>query len=186
MLYIDDNILNFDLEKMLGMVSEQRRQQAMKFSNELGRRQCVASYMLLKRALHEQFGINDEPIFDYEDGGKPILKNYPHIHFNISHCKKAVAVAVGLSPVGIDIEMIRPYKAVLAKHTLSSREMELVEQSDDKDVEFIKIWTRKEAYLKLTGKGIRCDLKTVDTDLMNISTYVENSGGYVYSVAYFD
>ena len=102
--------MGFNLDDAISEISEQRRTQALRFSHELGRRQCVASYLLLMKALKEEYGIEEKPLFQYLEGGKPTIKDHPNIHFNISHCKAAVAVAIDNKPVGIDIETIRPFK----------------------------------------------------------------------------
>lgn len=181
MLYIDDDIMTFDLAASLGDISEQRREQALRFKHELGQRQCVASYLLLKKALKEMFGIDANPQFDYLGGGKPVIHGHPDIHFNISHCKTAVAVAVDSVPVGVDIETVRPYKPRLAQYVLSQAELAQVEASEHPDVEFIKLWTRKEALLKLTGEGIRGNLQSVETTSHAIETTVNTDKGYVCS-----
>ena len=52
-LYIDDHLENLDLEWGLKCLSEQRRKQALQFKFELGRRTCVAAYLLLCKGLRE-------------------------------------------------------------------------------------------------------------------------------------
>ena len=173
--------MDFNLVDALCEISEQRRTQALRYSHELGRRQCVASYLLLMKALKEEYGIEEKPLFQYLEGGKPTIKDHPNIHFNISHCKTAVAVAIGNKPVGIDIETIRPFKEALARHVLSDIEYETVVHAERPDIEFIKLWTRKEALLKYTGEGIRRDLKTVLTGCENITTIVNEKEQYIYS-----
>ena len=58
MVYIDDHIDDFDLQAALAELSEQRRQQALRFRFERGQRTCALAYLLLKRALHEEFDID--------------------------------------------------------------------------------------------------------------------------------
>jgi 4'-phosphopantetheinyl transferase len=94
-----------------------------------------------------------------------------------------VAVAVSDEPIGIDIETIRPYKDDLARHVLSDSEYESVVSSSKPDVEFIKLWTRKEAVLKLSGEGIRRDLRTLLTGQENTETIVDEVKGYVCTIA---
>ena len=48
MIYLSENIWDFDLSKALGEISEQRREQALKFKFEQGQRLCVLAYQLLK------------------------------------------------------------------------------------------------------------------------------------------
>ena len=51
MVYIDDSLYDFDLPLALQQISPQRREQALRFRHEQGQRECVLSYLLLKRAL---------------------------------------------------------------------------------------------------------------------------------------
>ena len=181
---IDDNIWNFDLTEALQQISPQRREQALQFRHELGQRQCVLSYLLLKRALHEVYDINENPLFSYGEHGKPFLTNHPDIHFNISHCKDAVACAIDDSPVGIDIESVGRYKDELARYTMNDEEIAKIATAEDPEVVFIELWTKKEAATKLVGTGITDNLKEILTRAeCVISTTVSNDRKYVWSVA---
>lgn len=181
---IDDNIWNFDLTEALQQISPQRREQALQFRHELGQRQCVLSYLLLKRALHEIYGIDENPLFGYGEHGKPFLTNHPDIHFNISHCKDAVACAIDDSPVGIDIESVGRYKDELARYTMNDEEIAKIADAEDPEVVFIELWTKKEAATKLVGTGITDNLKEILTRAeCVIDTTVSNDRKYVWSVA---
>ena len=48
---------------------------------------------------------------------------------------------------------------------------------------FLALWTKKEAALKLTGEGIRSDLKTVLTNTENIVFETKKTENCVYSIA---
>ncbi len=161
MVYIDNDIYGFNLDEALARISEQRRNQALRFSHEEGRRLCVAAYMLLMHALKTEYGITENVEFGYEEGGKPFIKGHETIHFNLSHCRTAVACAIDDKPIGIDIEAVRPFKDSLARHVLSLSEYENVTASADPAYEFTRLWTMKESLLKLTGRGLRADLKTL-------------------------
>ena len=75
------------------------------------------------------------------------------------------ACVVSLSPVGVDVEDVREFKESLARYVLNDDEYAAVMASPHPDREFIRLWTMKESYLKLTGEGITRDLKTVLTDI---------------------
>jgi len=51
----------------------------------------------------------------YGDYGKPYLMDWPEIHFSISHCKKGCGVMVADHPVGMDLEVIRPFSWEVAR-----------------------------------------------------------------------
>jgi len=184
MLYIDDHIWDFDLEAALLELSPERREQALRYRHELGRRQCALAYLLLKRALHEGYGITGNPRFNYGEHGKPLLADYPDIHFSLSHCREAVACAVSDRPVGIDVESIGRYREQLAAYTMSEDERVAIAAAASPEVAFTRLWTMKEALLKCSGQGIVDGLKTVleGVDENLFTTVVDPSERYVYTV----
>lgn len=153
-VYIDQNPFGFDLEKALAEVSPERREKALRFRFERDRRLSVAAYRLLCRALREAYGIDEAPRFGVHPGGKPYLLDHPGIHFNLSHCRAAVACVVSDEPVGIDVESIAPVDPDVARRVLSALERRRVESSPQPETEFAALWTRKEALVKLRGIGI--------------------------------
>lgn len=183
-LFIDSDIHNFNLQEALGEISASRREKALKFKHEQGQRECVLAYLLLKRALKEVYGIDENPELIEQEGGKPMLKDHPEIHFNLSHCKSAVACVIGDEPVGVDIDRIRNYNAQLARHTMNDNELQEIENNADEARTFIRLWTKKEALLKLTGEGIRSDLKSV-LNRENMHFDVAEEADYVCTVATF-
>jgi 4'-phosphopantetheinyl transferase len=185
MIYINDKIYDFDLQVALAELSGQRREQALKFKHELGQRTCVAAYLLLCEGLQKEYGIIEKPIFEYGEHGKPSLVGYPHIYFNLSHCREAAICMISDQPVGIDIESIRTFKQTLMDYTMNENEAHQIEQAERPELEFIKLWTQKEAVLKLTGEGITRDLKSV---LLNppasLTTIVSSDIRYIYSYCF--
>lgn len=184
MLYLNDDIARFDFEAALPLLSDQRREQALKFKHEQGRKTCAAAYLLLCEGLKKEYGITEKPVFEYGEHGKPVLVGFPNIHFNISHCREAVICAISDRPVGVDIESLREYKESLVRYTMNDAEIDKITHSANPALAFIRYWTMKEAILKLSGEGIRNDLKTVLTGHEPIKTVVNVERGYVYSVIY--
>lgn len=94
--------------------------------------------------------------------GKPYLHGYPHIHFNLTHCKNMVACAFDTKPVGIDCELPRKYLDSVIKKTFSNQEKCFFEKAANSNEEkqnwFFRFWTLKEAYVKMTGTGITVPL----------------------------
>ena len=104
-----------------------------------------------------------------DENGKPYFKNHPQFHFNISHSKDIIAVAVSSAPVGVDAEKLRDANLKIAERRFTETEKAFVKTNED----FFYVWTRKEAYLKKTGKGLRQSLSSFcvleDT---NIKTFI--------------
>jgi 4'-phosphopantetheinyl transferase len=184
MVYIDEHIGDFDLQTALQQISQQRREQALRFKHEQGQRTCVLAYLLLKKALREEYGIHENPVFEYGEHGKPCIAGRPDIHFNLSHCRHAVACALSSRPIGIDVESVREYSESLVRYTMSDAETSAILSSPAPDVAFTRLWTMKEALLKLTGQGISNHIKHVlATDGYTFDTVECLQQGYVYTVA---
>ena len=190
MLCINDHIADLNeeqTERLINSLPEWRREQALRFKHLQGRRECAVAYVELLRGLRESYGISGYPSFIYNEHGKPLLKEYPNLHFSISHCKEAAGCFVSDRPCGFDIEHIRKAKEDLVRHTMSLEETESIFGSKCPDIAFTRIWTQKEAVLKLLGTGIIDDLHHVlDPDkLQNIKLEtIENPyRNYIFSIA---
>lgn len=165
--YIDDNLSPISQEQLLcelQSVSQQRKEKVLKFRYDSGRLQSLKAYQLLQKALKEEYGINEPPVFIEQENGKPVIEGHEDIHFNISHCKSGVACAIGNEPIGIDIENIpADLKDGLLEYVFSEEEHDMVQKAKGTDAEgnelsptimFARLWTMKESLVKLTGRGI--------------------------------
>ncbi|MCH5175825.1 MAG: 4'-phosphopantetheinyl transferase superfamily protein [Prevotellaceae bacterium] len=196
-----DTVTSEELEAALALLPQWRREQALRFKHEQGRKECTFSYLLLCQLLKEEYAIEEQPEFIYGEHGKPSLCFPAHshapvsffhttpspssIHFNLSHCRKAVACVVADSEVGIDVECFGRYKEPLARHICNDEELARIAAASSPDTEFTRLWTQKEAVVKLTGRGIDDDLKNLFIKYNNVSltTEVFLKKGYAISVA---
>ena len=171
-----------EVERMLPLVSEQRREQALRFTHTFGRFCCLKSWLMLKDLMDEGMkGLMDE--WSYNEHGKPFIHHTPYtIHFNVSHCKEGIAVVVADQPVGIDIEGIRHAEKDLIVRTMNEEEQTRIRSDRD----FIRLWTQKEAVVKMLGTGITSfeQLQNILSKYrdIEISTFVTDK--YIYSIAY--
>ena len=164
MIYIDHQIEQLDLQATLATVSEQRRAHVLCYRNAHDQRLSLAAYRLLQRALSEEYGILEPPLFDYGPGGKPTLVGHPGIHFSLSHCHEAAACVVATNPVGIDVESLSNYDADIVKVAMSDEERRQIATSSNPRLTFMRLWTMKESLLKWSGEGISEDLCHVLTE----------------------
>ncbi len=167
---------------------EWRRRQAESYRNLTDRLQCAQAYLLLCRLLEEATGGHvAAPAFAYGEYGKPRLADWPHLHFNMSHCPKAVMCTLAGTTVGCDVEEIPDAvdEGVLAL-CFSPEEQHQIREADRPQVEFARQWTRKEALLKLHGIGLTDGLPTLMASPLArgvaFRTEVCPAGGYVYTV----
>ena len=178
---VREDIWAFDLQAALKEISEQRREQALKFKYEQGQRLCVLAYLLLKQALREGYGITENPVFEYNEHGKPSIVGHPEIFFNLSHCKEAAICVVSNQPVGVDVEGIREYRESLVNYTMNDEEITLIKSAENHAAAFIRLWTMKEATTKLIGTGISNDMKTVLDPTKYKYTTVDRQR-YIYTI----
>ena len=183
MIYLNDHTELLDIEDALAKVSEQRREQTLRFAHESGRRLSLAVYLLLMEGLQKEYGIIEPPVFEYLEGGKPVIKGHPEIHFNFSHSGNVALCAIDSQPVGADIETPRKITPSLIAYTMNEEEQALITSAPESPKAFLALWTKKEAVLKLTGEGIQSDLKTV---LANPEKYIfdtKTTNDYIYTIA---
>ena len=87
----------------------------------------------------------------YDENNKPLADN---CFVSISHSKDMIAVCKSDKPVGIDIEFMatdRDYKKI-ANRFYKGKELEYFHFSPTAET-FYEIWTKKEAYSKISGQG---------------------------------
>lgn len=194
-LYINDHLDALSTEDVGALIEgfpTWRQEYTRKIKNANARKESVAAFALLQQALKTEFGITDFR-FVYSGQGKPHLEAHPDIHFNLSHCRKAVACAISNYPVGIDVETLGRYKESLAEYTMNTDEMRKILAADDtlhegiceRDIVFTTFWTRKEAFAKLIGEGISTNVRDIlcKSKDIDFTTRVEKEKGYVVTVA---
>lgn len=179
-----------EYNKWYELMSEDKRQRVDKFRLNDDKKRTVVGEMLVRKAISKRFSVSPESIvFGTKENGKPFAKDIP-IEFNISHSGNMVVCAVSDSPIGIDIEQIRPVDLSVAKRICTENELIYIfgknpETSEfkisyDKEIlrRFFKIWTIKEAYAKNIGTGI----KSIKSDSSKISAKTFYFDDYVLSV----
>jgi 4'-phosphopantetheinyl transferase len=111
--------------------------------------------------------------------GKPYLRDYPELSFNLSHTANKMVVAIANDcDLGIDIELCkaRASLAGLVEKCFAEEEKHFWYQLADseKTRAFYRFWTRKEAFVKAVGRGIslglnRCVINPLNpTELLKI------------------
>lgn len=153
------------------LLPEWRRQKACSYRFLIDKVLCTKAFLLLKDGLREHYGISEEIEFEFLDNGKPILKGFPNIHFNLSHCKKGVLCVISDSPIACDIEEIQVnIDTELVNYIFTPLEAHTILASPEPCLEFTKHWTVKEAIYKLGHNGI-------------VNTTIDLDKGYVYTIA---
>lgn len=170
-----------ELKEALGQLPWWRLSKALKYRNPLDQFLCAKAYILLREGLAELYGISGDLQFGYTPSGKPLLADHEDIHFNLSHCSRCACCIIADKPVGIDVENIN-LDPLLVESVCSADEIETVRSAEDPAIEFTKLWTLKESFLKMTGEGLRDDMKNVLLDCgTEFNTVINKEQGYVLS-----
>ena len=180
-----DQCTEAEVQRMLPLVSAQRREQALRYKHTFGRFCCLRSWLMLQELIG--------PFADwtYNEHGKPFIEGGPY--FSISHCKNGIAVAVADEPIGIDIEHIRKADESLIERTMNAEESQrlMANSQELRDRDFTRLWTQKEAVVKWQGTGIQSfeQLQTILSDLRDheitsprVETFEKEN--YIYSIKY--
>lgn len=102
-------------------------------------------------------------VFGYAPEGKPLIVGGPS--FNLSHSGGWAALAVTeTARLGVDIEAHRPVEPAIADRYFSPAEIAALSPLSGLDWQtaFFRVWTRKEAFVKALGTGLRRPLDSFD------------------------
>lgn len=190
MIYLNTHPGQLNVAEALDLVSAQRREKTLRYLREADRRLSLAAYLLLQEALEKEYGITGPQEFSFGPNGKPFLRDFPHIHFNLSHCSGAALCVVSDSPVGCDIETVESRLDMdLCQRCCSPAELDAILHATRPPLAFCTLWTRKEAFLKLTGEGLTDSLEsllsTPQAASAHFDTHVAPDTSFVYTVATF-
>ena len=98
---------------------------------------------LLGQAYEELFN-EPLPLISATEQGKPFFPTRPDIFFSLSHSGNFVLCALSDTPVGIDIEKIRPLKPGIDERVRSQEERTCFD--------FFSSWVLKESFIKWQGR----------------------------------
>lgn len=165
-------------QKVLSLVPEYRKEKVLKLRTEKDKCRSLTAGLLLNYSIGRflnskiknpplhiislQMAANFyNPQYDFVTAtgaeGKPYFPQQPEICFNLSHSGNFAVCIIADKPCGIDIEGGRTIKLSVAQRFFSSWEYEWIQSAKDtvgQEERFLRIWTLKEAYAKLTGLGI--------------------------------
>lgn len=119
------------------------------------------AWPLLERAVRDYWGLSRLPETARGPRGKPFFPQAPQLHFNLSHSGGYALCAVGESPVGVDIQVVKPWRARLLDRVCTPEEREWLARRGDRDGDFALLWARKESLCKQRGTGLTFPLNSL-------------------------
>jgi 4'-phosphopantetheinyl transferase len=156
-----------DLNSLRRLLSAEEVNRAARFAFERDRCRFITVHGVLRRILAGYTGSSPESLcFASNSFGKPHLLDRgaaaPRVNFNLSDAGDLALYAIARgAEVGVDVEKVRPIEHLeIAERFFSSREAEALSglPPDRQLPAFYTCWTRKEAYIKGRGAGLRIPL----------------------------
>lgn len=147
-------------------LSSEELQRANRFAFPEHRRRFVVAHSAIRRILAMCLECASHDVkLEIGPAGKP-RPAFGGLEFNLSHSADRALLAVASSPVGVDLEEVRPRPGAVDIAALAFSPLEqqaLAGLKGDRWIAaFFKCWTSKEAYLKALGLGLGLPLTSFD------------------------
>lgn len=161
------SVSGLDWRARLNDISDARRAAALRYRNENDIRRSVGAGLLLAARFGRDAAI------DRSETGKPFFPGEGKVHFSISHSGEYAVLAVSKSPVGVDIERDRCTMSIARRFFTRLEAAFLDELSEGVRGYYLhRLWTVKEAYLKMTGAGLSGGMDSFEVTFINGRAYI--------------
>jgi phosphopantetheinyl transferase len=151
--------------ELLPRLAPQEQARYRAFGTEARRRSWLAGRELLCAAVTRALGeVDAAALLTQDSGGVGYAGD--GVYLNLSHSGDWFAAACSTSPVGIDIERVRPRAVTMqAARVFCAGEAAALERDADPLTGFYRLWTLKEAACKAAGLTVWDSLQHVCFDL---------------------
>lgn len=156
----------FVVEQLSWLLSADELTRANRFKFAQHRRRFIVARASLRRILGDYVACPPaDLIFQTTSFGKPWIDTPLMLEFNLSHSHELAVIGVARQrKIGIDVEYLdrRHSSLDIARHYFSSHEADALFSlpKEEQQLAFLRIWTRKEAYIKAIGEGLSHPLRT--------------------------
>lgn len=157
--------------RQLALLDELEHGRFEAYRREIDQRRFLTGRILAKTVLGAKLGVAPGDVrFDAtcDDCGKPHGKpKLAGVEFSISHSGERIGLAVSTVPVGLDVETdTRRADDQLIEYALNEHEQAALRglSPAERVSAFFQYWTRKEALMKATGRGLKIPLQSITLD----------------------
>ena len=144
-------------KRLLELVGTERRKKVIRYRMPDDRKRSLAAGLIIRKILNEN-GLSEDSL-KYSENGKPLADN---LFFNISHAGDYVVGVSSDREVGCDIEKIVDAPLEVTDRFFHLKEAEYIKSAEDKNRAFFTLWTLKESYMKMTGRGMSLPLDSFE------------------------
>lgn len=172
------------------LLSNEEKRYANKFFLEALKIRYIISHGILRILLSYYMNLSPSKIKFYTNKhGKPFLKYYQNIQFNMSYSNDIICYAFTLShPIGVDVEWQNTVLDIdsVADLALTPAEKKFFTdlKAEKKSLTFYEIWAKKEALIKAMGLGLSYPIDTIDIihTPSSVPIYLDGKEWYLYPV----
>ena len=136
-------------KELLSLVGTERRKKVIRYRRPDDRKRSLGAGIIIQKILNDN-GFSENHL-KYSENEKPFIDG---LFFNVSHAGDYVVGVVSDCEVGCDIEKAVNAPLEVAEHYFNPGELEYIKSEKDKDKAFFTLWTLKESYMKMTGRGM--------------------------------
>jgi 4'-phosphopantetheinyl transferase len=160
-----------ELANMIATLEVAEQQRALRYRQHIDRARYVSTRYVLRCLLSGWLGMPPQDLrLALGAHGKPYLRDYPSLSFNVSHSGLCALIAISYGRrVGIDVEYIDDtfdWTTVAAVVCSTAEQQALAKTaSAERQRAFFRLWTAKEALFKGVGTGITIDLPKIAVNL---------------------
>ena len=189
-LYLNEEKPFAEYSQLLPLISQERQERIARMAVNGDKVRSLFAELLIRYEASEQLGADFNLLeFGKNEFGKPFIIGESGYDFSVSHSGKAVAFAgentdVGRVRVGLDVERIRRRKSGVSGRFFTENEIKFIEEGKTPDEVFFEIWTKKEAYSKMLGKGLAAGFNSFDVtgNALDCKFFTKITNGYAFSV----
>lgn len=159
--YLEKNIIKFQANTEIAKhyLSHSAIKKILAYRNKEHIADSFVAFLILKYAIMSSTGEKTKIDPQYSEYGKPYLPG-KEFFFSVSHSDTIIACGLSKDEIGIDVQEITAYTDDYSS-VLSTKETDYLNGSQDIDYSFTVLWTLKEAYGKMIGKGLLYDIQNI-------------------------
>ncbi|RYE26807.1 MAG: 4'-phosphopantetheinyl transferase superfamily protein [Sphingobacteriaceae bacterium] len=155
-----------ELHSLQTLLEVKELQKIERYQHETDRQTRIISRAVLRILLSRYLLIDPAEIrFKLDDYKKPVLQQIDSagLYFNVSHTGDWILIGIAANSIGVDLEKIDAsfIDQNLLEFSCSSAEKIFIQSAANPVESFYQLWTKKEALLKATGKGLTDNLAQV-------------------------
>lgn len=173
---VDEFLNKVTFKQLLSFLSKERQKQLMKLNYDIDKKLSLFAEIIVRIIICQKLNVkNSKLVFEKNEYGKPYIKGYTNLYYNISHTRNAIVVAFSDKPVGVDIEKVKHIESQIAKRFFTFEEQMYISKYPEKiDKHFYEVWTKKEAYIKYLGQGLSIKLNSFNVFSNVISKQIKS------------